>query len=156
MKKLIIVLIILTLQSCTSQKSHVNKNSNDLGIPYILPGAVQKLLVENIANKKDSVYFLIGKVDSESYEISVLEYINSTPYIKWINNTNRFIYLKGEFYPVIFDFDALFSTQMTVKEFKERVLPDGSFKIDKINGFDEHPYRIRFNIRGKIFYHGYE
>ncbi len=133
----------------------VYKNNYDKGIPYILNGNVQKLLVEKINKVKDSAYFLLDKLDSNNYEISLREYREPVSAIKWIENTNRFVFLNGRFYPLIFESDQVFSVQMTTKEFKNSVSSDGSYTLNKIRIIDEHPYRVKFNVKGEILYEGY-
>ena len=155
MKKILIILTAFILLSCSSQRMVVYKNNYDKGVPYILNANVQKLLVEKMKKVKDSAYFLLNKLDSDNYEISLREYKEPISVIKWIENTNRFVYLNGRFYPLIFESDQVFSVQMTTKEFKDSISPDGSYTLNKIRILDEHPYRVKFNVKGEILYEGY-
>jgi hypothetical protein len=154
MKK-ILILITFVLLSCSNQRTIVYKNNYDKGIPYILNANIQKLLVEKISKVKDSAYFLLDKLDSNNYEISLREYKGPVSAIKWIKNTNRFVYLNGRFYPLIFESDQVFSVQMTAKEFNDSISPDGSYTLNKIRILDEHPYRVKFNIKGEVLNEGY-
>lgn len=156
MKKTItLVLTTIIILSCSNQNKINCINNYDLGIPYILHGNVQKLLIDNIKSVKEPVYFLLKKDNASNYEISLREYKEPFEGIKWIKNTNRFIYLNGNYYPLMFEFDQLFSVQMTTKEFKNSILLDGSYKLNKVFIIDEHPYRVIFNIKGDILRQGY-
>lgn len=154
MKKILILATFIVL-SCSNQKTLVHKDNYAKGIPYILNGNVQKLLVERIKKTKDSIYFLLDEVDSDIYEISLREYKKPFSAIKWIEYTNRFVYLNGKYYPLIFEYDQLFSVQMTAKEFKDNVSSDGSYTLKKIRIIDEQPYRVKFNSKGEILHEGY-
>jgi hypothetical protein len=153
MKK-ILILATFILLSCSNQKKIAHRNYNN-GIPYILNVNIQKLLVEKLKSIQNSAYFLLDKLDSDNYEISLRVYKEPVSTIKWIENTNRFVYLNGRFYPLIFESDQIFSVQMTTKEFINNISTDGSYTLNKIRIIDEQPYRIKFNVKGEILFEGY-
>lgn len=157
-KHIIFILLFSLIHSCNIQKVNTNKNLDySEAIPYILPGEVQKLLYEKVKEIKYPIYFLFDKIDSYKYKISINQYDQTFKGIKWIENSNRYVYLKGKFYPLIFEYDQLFSTPKTAKEFLDSVDPDdGSYTYSSIYSINEYNYYVEFNSKGEILYEGYD
>lgn len=158
MNKLLSLLIAgFLILSCASQRELNTESDYSLGLPYIFPGEVQKLLYEKIKDIEEPVYLLLDKTDSKKYVVSLNKYNPKTfKGINWIKNTNRYAYLQGKYYPLIFEFDQLFSTTKTAKEFLDSVDTDGSYTHSTIYVMNEYAYSIEFTIRGEVLHEGYD
>lgn len=158
MNKLLLLLLTgFLMLSCSTQKGLSTENDYSVGLPYIFPGEVQKLLYEKIKDVEEPVYLLLDKIDSKKYVVSLNKYNPKTfKGINWIKNTNRYAYLKEKYYPIIFEYDQLFSTPKTAKEFLDSVDSDGSYTHSTIYVMNEYAYRIEFTIRGEILHEGYD
>lgn len=157
MNKITLIFIFLLVISCGTQKLQNTSVDYSKGIPYILPGKVQNLLDEKVKNMEEPLYFLFDKKDINTFFISINKYdLKTFKGANWIKNTNRYVYLKGKYYPLIFEYDQLFSTPKTAEEFLKDVDPDGSYTHSTIYILNEYSYRVEFNIRGEILYEGYD
>ena len=146
-----ILLILFTcflLFNCSSFKSN-NKEK----IIYIVPDTVQlwfdNIIKEpNVIQKEESIYFIIGKIERNSKILYSLSLCEEKIYGKadslFYKNTNRYVYIKGNLYPLLNDLDQEFSTRdYSNKELLD--LLEEQKKIKKQNIIYEKAYWVYFD-----------
>lgn len=126
-----IVLFISIIGLCPNCKSTKNVQSNQSEastIVYILPDTVNKLLAKEIV--RENTYYL--EIWNEENYFRV--FLHKSPlYNKkdLIHRSNRKVHLNGLFYPIIFDYDNIFS----IPESEGEVL--NAFSTDKYPSFSK-------------------
>jgi len=105
MRKIIYILILFWVSQILT--SVQNKDS----IIYILPDKVEVKLSEHVEKENLSHFgFYLTSMDNEKYRIYISE-LNEGNKNYWQLNTNRYVILKNEKYPLYFDYDTFFSTR---------------------------------------------
>lgn len=115
---LYLIFAVSLLSSCTSLKQ--NAETNKEKIIYIVPDTVQ-LWFDNVIkeprliSKKENIYFIIGQIERNNkllYDITLCDGdkfdFRDDFFVK---NTNRYVYIKGNLYPLLSDLDQIFSTR---------------------------------------------
>lgn len=107
MKK--IVVILLFIFCCYT---NVNSQTRD-SIIYIFPDKVEHKLFQYIQNDnkhRDCPYsFFLETEGVDAYRVFVSCNAKESENF-WVKNTNRFVIIKDKFYPLVVDYDSLFST----------------------------------------------
>lgn len=108
MKKNYILLLILTCIYCIPLKSEIKDS-----ILYILPDKVEVKLSEYIQSSKlenSRWKFYLTRTENSMYRIYVASFKGETTDY-WYINTNRFVVIDTENFPLILDYDSMFSTK---------------------------------------------
>jgi hypothetical protein len=151
MKWVILISIIASLPACRPAKSNNLVNKHDNRIVYHLPDSVTDLLLKRIANNDQIYFFLTGQ--EPIYSI-YLASNNSKLFAEHIfKQTNRCVFIKGQFYPLVLDYDETFADT----ECADSVL--ARFKRDKYFGHEHliitaEWYQVKFKRDGHILYEG--
>lgn len=149
------IITLILLAGCVIQNKTNNVNFDSDGIIYLFPKSVQQLLNDKIEKEEEQLYFIIDKISKTEYRLYVNVLRDSLSQKVWIDNTNRFLYLRRELYPLIFASDEDFSTTKSAKSFLESISPNGSYESIKISVMRHNVYHIDFTVRGEILYEGY-
>jgi hypothetical protein len=123
---LLFVSLIIILCNCNSTQKHNNEiiiNKCD-SIIYELPEKASKSLLSKIKGKNVSFCGLIGNADDNRYTFS-FSYNDKTLYSKrdtlLLQKTNVFLKLGDKYYPIVSDFDDIFSniprTEGTINDY---------------------------------------
>lgn len=151
MKEIIFTLIFVSLFfSCSTQSKALNNKEYSKGIVYVLPGKVQKLLLEK-SIKEQNVYFSLEKIEDFKFRIFLGKYEFAD---NWVANTNRYVSIGGKLYTLTFDLDEYFANTETAAEF----LKDqdaGIYKRTQKSIVRENVYHIDFDLKGEILYEGF-
>ncbi|MDO5523560.1 MAG: hypothetical protein Q4G48_05880 [Bacteroidia bacterium] len=82
---------------------------------FILPDSVELKISEEIKNidfSEFGLFFSLSTFDKNIYRINYSCFSNvSKPKDPWVDNTNRFLIINDNKFPLIFDYDSDFSTQ---------------------------------------------
>lgn len=163
MRTLGFIFLCIILTGCSSQKNldiKHPKNYDSKGIVYIFPTEVYKLLNnkinEMLKEENINIYILLDKKDSQIYRVYLGEYTESTTYANWIQNTNRYVFVKKTLYPLIFMTDHTFAIKESSDEFLSNITESGEYSYTNIHSFRHQSYVIEFNIKGEILYEGYD
>jgi hypothetical protein len=133
-----------------SSKTKVVQRDYSKGIVYVLPGTVQKLLVDRII-EDNKIYFILKKTNEMEFRIYQATYVIPN---NWIKNTSRYISVGGKLYPLLFDFDDSFANTETAEEFLNDY-KQGIYKRTQAGIVREHLYQIDFTFYGEILYEGF-
>lgn len=115
MKKILNFGFVLLLISCTSVKDNLNV------IPYIIDMSSEKSIYEEIIKKDNkNVVFYIEHLPDSTLKLHLLNSVDKEFLI-----TNRKLFINDKFYPIIFDTDYLFYSEMKEGH------PIISFEVDK-------------------------
>ena len=141
MKNILYLISILFLSSCGTSKKKTELNQEK--IIYIVPDTVQ-LWFNNVIkepkliSKKENVYFIIGQSKRNNKSLFNLNLCDALDYdyndCFFYKNTNRYVYIKGDLYPLLSDLDQIFST----RDYSNKELLDLLEKQEKIKQY----YRI--------------
>lgn len=142
MKKTIILLIILSLVSCSSQEVKSK-------IIYTLPFVITERIYEKLKtiNNTDGISFTLGNDTGGNYII----YINmpkQDEYKFWVENTNRVILIKEKTYPLVLESDEYFSYPEDEKLVLRKLEQEES--IRKMTVMRDNVFNVRFNLNGEI------
>lgn len=151
MKKIGYIFLFFLFVSCSTQKQIFNGRDYSKGIVYVLPGNVQKLLSNKKVKDVKNIYFVLQKTEDMKFRIYQVDY--NIP-DKWIQNSNRYVAIVGELYPLLFDFDEYFANTETAEEF----LADykaGIYQRTQKSKSLHNLYHIDFTIKGDVLYEGY-
>ncbi len=121
-------------------------------ITYILPDSVEvriynHMLKRQNANKDSKHYFFLKRDTEEAYSLTIIPFKKSdqTKDINWVNSSNRYILIEKQLYPLLLDYDFIFSTpDLNVGDFRSR---DGN--IRKLHLL-AHGYTIFFKTNGTV------
>ena len=145
------MLIFFLFSSCCNSKSLESKSTKST-IIYYFPETVNKLLASEISNKKNDVYIYI-KSTNEYYEAIICNFLdNSSNY--YSKNTNRRVFIKGIFYPLIFDEDMIFGTTIDSSELIRQYKIDKNPLLKKSSIIAEG-FFVRFKNNGEIISSGF-
>ena len=113
---IIILINIILLISCSSVKNNTNQEK----IIYVIPDTVQiwfNNVIEksNSLSQKENIYFIIGQTERNNkrlYNIKLCD-ANKLDFKDdfFVKNTNRYVYIKGDLFPLLNDVDQIFSTR---------------------------------------------
>lgn len=111
MKKLISILLFLILSFCScAQKSN---------ILYYLPDSVEVRVKDFISKQKHSsnFYFMLESINKDTFRVSVCQYQakEKKNLERWIFLTKRRVIVCKDDYPLLLDYDYIFSTLDTLK-----------------------------------------
>ena len=116
MKKILyIAIIVFFFSNCSS----LNHKSEKEKIIYVVPDTVQNwfsnvIKSPSLANK-DKIYFIISRKEMDNRIVYNLALCNLDSYILsdkyFIENTNRYLYVNKELYPLLVDMDQIFSVR---------------------------------------------
>lgn len=155
MKNAVFVLILFSVfQSCVSVRkkdSYVNVSKT---IAYILPDTVEELINTEIVKTNQKVYFELWNEDScyRIYLNHIDEKLNNT----WVIKSSRKVFVKGNLFPIVFDYDRAFAITEDVKSFLKKYSKEKNFLVKRQLLIRESAYFIRFNkITHKIIEQGY-
>ncbi len=133
MKRIIILLLLiygLNISIYSQEKD---------SIIYIFPDKIEQKLYEQM---KELIYtdgydfeFYLQTLDINKFRLTY-SYYKKQSFSYWGNNTNRFILIKNKMYPLILDYDSLFSTS----------------KPEKVGEYGD---REGFILRSSFIYEGY-
>lgn len=146
--RIVILIFSILFFSCSSTNTRSVNKIDPNGIVYILPGNVQEILLKKNLNNS---YFVLTKIEDLNFRIYVESYDKKS---NWIKNTNRYIVLSDNFFPLLFEFDNYFANAETAKEYIENY-NNGIYQRTIITNSRENVYHIDFNIRGDILYQGF-
>jgi len=142
--KRITIIIFLILITSAKLKCQNNKDS----IIYILPDNIELMIfeyTEKIDTLKYNFEFFLSRIGDEEFKINISLFKRYNDNF-WYNNTNRYILINNKRYPLILDYDSLFSTSKPVNLGKmgkrEGYILRSTFIYD---GFS-----ISFNKEGKV------
>ena len=108
--------LILFIGGC--QSANIYKN-----IPYILPHSVESQLYQIVKEYPDKIFsFRLAKESNEIYKINVIENkneeeIKAIDSFDYIEKSNRKVLINDSFYPLVFESDYVFGTDMKKTEF---------------------------------------
>lgn len=143
MKPIIVLLALIYSVSIYSQE----KDS----IIYIFPDKVEQKLYEQIKKvislESFNFKFYLQTISKDEFRIAY-SYEKEPSKNYWINNTNRFILIKNEKYPLILDYDSLFSTN-NPKDIGEYGHREG-YVLKSLFLFDG--YNITFDKEGECLF----
>ena len=140
--------MMIVVVSCSTTKKIANRDYSK-GIVYVLPGNVQKLLVQK--HQSPNTYYVIEKIDDYKFRLYQQEYIKKN---NWIENTNRYISIAEDLYPVLVEFDECFANTETAKEFLNDT-KNGLYLRTRVTTTRDYVYHIDFTIRGDVLYEGF-
>lgn len=110
---LTLVLIGLMAQCSCSSLYKTERQRLERTIPYILPDTVANLLEKEVHRRKGNVYFFLRKRNDGTFSI----YPSDPKQVEfWISRTNRKVFVKGKYYPLLFDYDMEWATTSTASE----------------------------------------
>ena len=148
---LYLIFAVALLSSCISlkQKEETNKEK----IIYIVPDTVQ-LWFDNVIkepkliSEKDNIYFILGRIERNNkilYDLALCEGLDYDYNDRFFyKNTNRYVYIKGNLYPLLSDLDQIFSTRdYNNKELMN--LLEKQEKVKKYYRIYERTYWVIFN-----------
>jgi hypothetical protein len=128
-----LILLCLLFVGC-SVKNVKQIPDLDNSIPYILPSSVEEVMDQYLkSHEVKNVITFLRKVD-DYYEIYIVDDSDF-----WTSKTKRKVYIKGQFYPLIFDYDYDFASNESATSVKSR-LDDNA---------------VDFPIRRNTIYHTY-
>jgi len=148
MKKLIYFLFLPLILGCSTKKKLPERDYSK-AIIYVLPASVQNIFVEG--EKNENTYFVLEKINDLKFRIyrEKFEVKNN-----WIKSTNRYIFLEGKLYPLLFEYDNYFAITQNAQKYLEDY-KNGIFEYTKKTTVRDHVYHVDFNIKGEVFYTGY-
>jgi len=126
-------------------------------IMYILPDKVEVCAsnyLENCLTRNSTYYFYFHlSIKNDNYTIAIIPYLKGNNIVEWVNKTNRKLVVGKILYPIIFDYDVLFSTTCN-SNIGISGKREGFIKRVYIN--NEGSYDIIFNKKGEIIKYGYK
>ncbi|PUZ19328.1 hypothetical protein GA0116948_1297 [Chitinophaga costaii] len=146
MKKIIIVSIIFIFTQFTVR-------AQSQKIWYILPDSVEvrlnRYILTSIPKQEvQKLFFLLKRDSLNSYNITVIPLTHNTDLniIRWVEDSNRYVLVNKNLYPLLLDYDFIFGTPEynNIGEFGQR---EGSIK--KIY-LIPHRYTIYFKMNGSV------
>jgi len=144
MKKVIVGIIYGLLISCSSQNVPQQIKNYEKGMVYVLPSNIVELLSERIEDSK-SIYFVLDS-NQDEYTIYLLNYTKSN---NWVENTNRYVDIKGKLYPLIFGSDYTFANKENANEYLINYKSGVFIRSERIPLFD-NVYYIIFKSKGEV------
>lgn len=152
MKQIFYILpLILLLANCSTIKK--NEIPNKEKIIYIVPDTVQvwfnNVLSEKThTSKEENVYFILDEIIENNkilYNLILCETKNINNRDNFfINNTNRYIYIKNNLYPLLLNLDQIFSTRDYNNKELLNLLNNGE-KVKKFYTIYEKNYWVIFD-----------
>lgn len=90
-------------------------NSNSR-IQYAIPCQVEERLAKELPKNPNEKIFFSLNMKNEDYVITVVKYLKKDRYkidkFRRLENTNRFLLVKNDFYPLLFEFDYVFGAKL--------------------------------------------
>ena len=118
----------------------------------MVPSEVELLLQNEIKRKGQDVYFCLY-ADSGNYEITVAQ-INEKNKNQYVSKTNRRLFIKGTFYPLIFDLDMIFGITNEPGEIL-RQYSSGQYLKTTVRYSIHEGFFVKFKQDGEIIKSGY-
>jgi hypothetical protein len=131
----------MVTSSCYSQSRADKKD-----IVYIFPKSVDSILINLVKKNDKGVYFYLSK-ESDGYIVYLSH--NAQRGNILAGKSNRKLFLEGNLYPLIFDYDETFGTSESVDQIKKKHVIDKYFSYSKTLTL-YHGYFIRFRQNGEI------
>ncbi len=139
MKNLIFILVCFFSACSVSKKNNLNIINNQ-GITYILSNKIISLFENKV---DDSSYFCLYS-DSTFYDLYICKGDN-----KFANRTNRKLFIKGKFYPLIFESDMNLATITSNAELIRKYRNGEYLEITKYVTIHEG-FFVRFTKKGDV------
>lgn len=97
-------------------------------ILYVVPDDVEVQVnkyIERVKKQKEYlIYFVLSKKSDAAFRLDVVSYkeINKENVIYWVKSTNRYVVINQDKYPLLLDYDYVFSTKQpsNIGNFGER------------------------------------
>ena len=128
MRQAIIMLVSLFIKcNLYSQDTFVNNIHIDSNtIVYFLPDEVNKLVKKEMDKNAGKVYFELASLGYDTVKISVYR-LNGKGDNHWDRMTNRVVFIDGNPYALVFDFDRMFASSDPGDEIFRKNLKDKNF-----------------------------
>lgn len=141
--KILMVAFVLGCSQALAQKD------DKVVIKYFFPDKVEMLIDSCIHSYKSEMlnfYFLLAKDSAYSITIGKYDWKERGNLLSWINQTNRYVVVNSEKYPLLFDYDLTFAgiDLNNVGTFGNR---EGNIKRAKLL---LHGLTIIFNSEGEV------
>lgn len=92
----------------------INSNAQKANILYYMPDSVEVLINEHISSQKSNsnFYFILESIGKDTFRINVCQYFNKEKkrVEDWIFSTKRKVVINRNSYPLLLDYDYMFST----------------------------------------------
>lgn len=108
MKYILILLASFFMMSCSSSKMGQNK------IAYLFPIQTEDVINDFLEKNRtvDYVIYLLTNSDGVSSTLYFLELDEDDDVLNRCAQGNRYVYVDGEYIPIVFDYDYKFSTEV--------------------------------------------
>lgn len=154
MIRIALLFILYLITSCSSTRSSRTGVDDADGIVYFIQHNVSDSLVTEMNKKKGRYFFRLASHTENIFTIAMILKHDSTDL--WATSSNRKLFLKGQLYPLIFDYDDLFATSDVEKDILRKAATTEYFEIGMHRTLYHYFFYITFRRDGGILTSGYE